>query len=64
MKSLRAAIFLAFGVLALGVYGLAEARGWAGDGKRVPERIEPSQLRRASPGSWTYVYWYHGVRGK
>lgn len=53
-----------FFVLVLFLYWTAEARGWAMGGKQAPERIAPEQLRSHNPGSWHYVYWYHGSRGK
>ena len=64
MRHLRTGLYLGLAALTLTVYGLAEARGWALDDKRAPERVEPDQLRRVSPGAWTYVYWYHGMRGQ
>ena len=48
----------------LSVYGMAESRGWASGGSKAPERIPPNQVRNSHPGTWTYLYWAHGVRGK
>ncbi len=61
---LRRLLMLALAVACVLFYGAAEARGWAFGGKKAPERIAPGQLRSASPGSWHYVYWMHGTRGK
>ena len=55
---------LLFLILVLGVFWTAQARGWAFGGRKAPERVDPGQLRSTSPGSWGYVYWYHGSRGK
>jgi hypothetical protein len=52
------------GVFTLGLYSLSEARGWAMGGKRAPEPVKREDLRSGTPGSWHYVYWYHGTRGK
>lgn len=52
------------GVFALGIYGLSENRGWALGGNKVAEPITQKDLRSGTPGSWHYVYWYHGTRGK
>lgn len=54
--------FLVAGALFL--YGSAEAGGWASGGKQAPEPVTQAQLRNTHPGSWTYLYWAHGVRGK
>lgn len=62
---MRRRIFLIlFFTCVLGLYWTAESRGFAFGGRSVPERINPDQLRSQSPGSWGYVYWYHGSRGK
>ncbi len=45
------------------LYAGAETFGWAAGGTRRPP-IPVEQLRQTSPGSWTYVYWHHGYRGK
>ena len=52
------------GVLVLGTYGAAERTGWALGGNKAPGRIDQRDLRSGTPGSWHYVYWYHGTRGK
>ena len=52
------------GAFVLGGFGLAETRGWAMGGKKMKERITTGDVRSGSPGSWHYVYWYHGTRGK
>ena len=56
--------WLVIGALVLGLYGLAETKGWAFAGNRVAEPITQKDLRSGTPGSWHYVYWYHGTRGK
>lgn len=56
-----------WGVIAticLGSYGMAEARGWALGGTEVKDPITQKDLRSGTPGSWHYVFWYHGTRGK
>jgi len=50
--------------LVLALYATAESRGWATGGRKVAEPVPHEQLRQSSPGSWHYVYWYHGTRGK
>ena len=60
----RRILVIAFFTFVLGLYWTAESRGWAGGGRKAPERVDPGQLRSQSPGSWGYVYWYHGSRGK
>ena len=59
----RALVLLLAAACLIG-YVAAESRGWAFGGRKSPERIGPEQLRSASPGSWRYVYWMHGSRGK
>lgn len=53
---------LGSGVLAL--YLFAEFSGIAFGGSTKSQRIDPNQIRSSSPGSWAYVYWAHGSRGK
>lgn len=48
----------------LGFYALSETRGWAMGGKRAKDPVTQQDLRSGTPGSWHYVYWYHGTRGK
>ncbi|MDA1267377.1 MAG: hypothetical protein O2816_20030 [Planctomycetota bacterium] len=52
------------GTFVLGTFGMAETRGWALGGKKVKDPITQTDLRSGTPGSWHYVYWYHGTRGK
>ena len=47
----------------LGLYAAAEFGGWSGAGSPKPP-IPQQQLRQGNPGSWNYVYWHHGFRGK
>lgn len=54
----------AMGALVIGGFILLESSGWARGGSRAPQRIDPKQIRSSSPGSWTYLYWTHGSRGK
>ncbi len=60
----RLIAYFIFVAMTLSMYGLAEARGWASGGQKAPERIPPNQVRNVHPGSWTYLYWAHGMRGK
>lgn len=52
------------GTFVLGFYSMSEAQGWAMGGSKAPQPIKHEDLRSGSPGSWHYVYWYHGTRGK
>ena len=52
------------GTLILGSYVGGETLGLASGGRTQKNPIPPDQLRQSSPGSWHYVYWYHGTRGK
>ena len=64
---MKIAKFIFYAVLigvTLFVYASAEANGWASGGQTAPEPIQQAQLRNTNPGSWTYLYWAHGVRGK
>lgn len=64
MKARSRIAWSVVGGLVLLLYGAAETRGWAAGGSRAEEPIPRDQLRQSSPGSWHYVYWYHGIRGK
>ena len=55
---------LAFGAAVLFMYVTAEFSGLAFGGSKKPQRVDPTQIRQSAPGSWTYVYWAHGSRGK
>ena len=57
-------IWLVFAGVVLGSYSTAEALGLAGGGHEAPDPIPHEQLRQSSPGSWHYIYWTHGMRGK
>jgi len=60
-KGQIAYMVLALGALAL--YGLAQSGGWGSSGrKQRPLRKE--QLRQSDLGYRSYVFWYHGYRGK
>ena len=65
ISSLKKSPFvLALGVAALFMYVTAEFSGLAFGGSKKPPRVDPTQIRQSAPGSWTYVYWAHGSRGK
>ncbi|MEM9801396.1 MAG: hypothetical protein AAGA20_13800 [Planctomycetota bacterium] len=55
---------LVFGLAVLSLYLVLEMSGLAFGGSKKPERVDPTQIRQAAPGSWTYAYWAHGSRGK
>ena len=55
---------LILGVVVIALYLWLEMTGMAFGGSRKEQRIDPTQIRSASPGSWTYIYWAHGSRGK
>lgn len=61
---LRRALLYGVAFLCLAGYAFVEARGVAFGGHSAPERVAPDQLRSASPGSWHFIYWAHGTRGK
>lgn len=56
--------FLVFGLAVLALYVTAETSGMAFGGSKKAQRVDTSQIRSTSPGSWTYIYWAHGSRGK
>lgn len=56
--------FLVFGTIVLGLYLWAETSGVAFGGSKKEQRVDPREIRSSSPGSWTYIYWAHGSRGK
>ena len=56
--------YLVFGAAVLVLYFWLEMSGVAFGGSKAPERMDPNQIRSSSPGSWTYIYWHHGSRGK
>lgn len=60
----RLFLYAAIIAFTLSLYGSAEARGWARGGKKAPDSVDPAQLRNTNPGSWTFLYWAHGSRGK
>lgn len=57
-------VFIIFGALILGLYLFVETSGVAFGGSKKEKRVDPQQIRSSSPGSWTYIYWAHGSRGK
>ena len=64
-RSLRQSpIYFAFGVAVVALFVFLETSGRANGGRKAPAPIDPTQLRSSSPGSWTYIYWAHGTRGK
>lgn len=56
-------LYAAFAALTLAGYVGLERTGWATGGSARPA-IPTEQIRQAPPGSWQYVYWSHGYRGK
>ncbi|MEL6714930.1 MAG: hypothetical protein AAFP86_14205 [Planctomycetota bacterium] len=60
----RSPRYFGFGAIVIVLFLLLQTSGRASGGKTRPERIDPKQIRSASPGSWTYVYWAYGSRGK
>lgn len=56
--------FVIFGILVLGFFLVLQTSGRASGGSKAPQRMDTKQIRSSAPGSWTYVYWAHGVRGK
>ena len=56
--------YVLFGGAILALYLWLELSGAAFGGKRAPRKMDPNQIRSSSPGSWTYLYWAHGSRGK
>ena len=56
--------FVIFGAVVLGLFLFLQTSGRASGGSKVPQRMDTKQIRSSSPGSWTYIYWSHGVRGK
>lgn len=48
----------------LGFYYSAENTGLAFGGQKQTQPIDSKDLRSGAPGSWNYVYLYHGNRGK
>jgi hypothetical protein len=56
--------YLAFGGVVLALYLWLEMTGVAFGGAKAPQKMDPTQIRSSSPGSWTYIYWSHGSRGK
>lgn len=64
-SSLRSSAgFLVYAAVVLGLFLWLETGGYAFGGSRKPQRIDPKEIRSSAPGSWTYVYWAHGSRGK
>lgn len=57
-------IYTAFGLVVVALFVFLETSGAARGGSKAPERIDPQQIRSTSPGSWTFLYWSHGMRGK
>ena len=57
-------IYTAFGLAVVALFVFLETSGRASGGDKAPERIDPQQIRSTSPGSWTFLYWAHGMRGK
>ena len=56
-------IYAGFAAAVLGLYVAAESFGWGlSSGKVQPDAQE--QLRQSPAGSRSYVFWYHGLRGK
>lgn len=55
---------LLFGAMIIALYVGLEMSGVAFGGSRKEQRVDPTQIRSAAPGSWTYIYWAHGSRGK
>ena len=60
----KSPLMLGFGAVVLGSYLFAEFSGVAFGGSKKPQRLDPTQIRQQSPGSWSYIYWAHGSRGK
>lgn len=56
-------IYGGFAAAVLSLYVAAESRGWTlGSDEVKPAPQE--QLRQTPAGSRSYVFWYHGLRGK
>lgn len=56
--------FLVYAAVILGLFYWLQTSGHAAGGSRKDARVDPKEIRSSSPGSWTYIYWAHGSRGK
>lgn len=56
--------FLVWAAIVFGLFFWLETGGYAAGGTRKDARVDPKEIRSSSPGSWTYIYWAHGSRGK
>lgn len=60
----RSPLYLVFGLAVIALSVFLDMNGTARGGQKAPKPIDPNQIRTSSPGSWTYIYWAHGTRGK
>ncbi len=60
----RCPLYVVVGAVLVAGAAAVEMSGIAFGGSRKAQRVDPSQIRQSSPGSWTYIYWAHGSRGK